>query len=79
MPSCIFPNLATLFNLPQLNIMKDEINKLTEAQSKELLDVVLHNYEVSVYAENYTEKMLLAEKLGTLKNKIETLAKSNNQ
>ena len=59
--------------------MKDEINKLTEAQSKELLDVVLHNYEVSVYAENYTEKMLLAEKLGTLKNKIETLAKSNNQ
>jgi hypothetical protein len=59
--------------------MKDQINKLTEAQAKELLDVVLHNYEVSVYAENYTEKMWLAENLGAMKMEIELLANSNKQ
>jgi hypothetical protein len=59
--------------------MKDQINKLTEAQAKELLDAAMRNLERSVYAEHHYDKMKASENLGFLSNKIESLAKSNEQ
>jgi hypothetical protein len=59
--------------------MKDQINKLTEAQAKELLIAAMRNYETSVYAEEHYRKMQCAENLGAMKMQIETLAKTNKQ
>jgi hypothetical protein len=59
--------------------MKDQINKLTEAQAKELLVAAMENFQSAVYAESNTEEMACAKNLGVLKNKIESLAKSNQK
>jgi len=59
--------------------MKDQINKLTEAQAKELLIAAMKNYEYAIYAEQHGEKMESAESLGAMKMEIESLANSNKQ
>jgi hypothetical protein len=59
--------------------MKDQINKLTEAQAKELLKLAMKYLELAVYAESHYDKMTAAENLGFLSNEIELFAKSNEE
>jgi hypothetical protein len=56
--------------------MKDQINKLTEAQAKELLGLAMEEFRFSVYEHSKEES---AQVLGWLTRKIETLAKSNEE
>jgi hypothetical protein len=57
--------------------MKDQINKLTEAQAKELLDIAISNLEAAIYTESRETLMTCAESLGIIKTKIEILSEEN--
>ncbi len=59
--------------------MKDQINKLTEAQAKYWLDIAISNLESAIYTESRETTMTCAENLGAIKARIETLAKSNEE
>jgi hypothetical protein len=54
--------------------MKEQIDKLTEKQAKDLLFNALQALEHSVYAETHEVKMACAENLGVIKSRIETLS-----
>jgi hypothetical protein len=57
--------------------MKDQINKLTEAQAKELLDIAISNLEITIYTESREAFMICAQNLGAMKMQIETLSEEN--
>jgi len=59
--------------------MKDQINKLTEAQAKYWLDIAISNLESAIYTESRETIMTCAENLGAIKIQIETLANNNKQ
>lgn len=59
--------------------MKEQIEKLTEAQAKLLLDLAMIWLKRSVFAETHAEKLTAATYLGLISAQIETLAKSNKE
>jgi hypothetical protein len=56
--------------------MKDQINKLTEAQAKELLKMAMQEFRATVY--EYDSGMA-AQMLGFVTAKIESISDNNNQ
>ncbi len=56
--------------------MKDQINKLTEAQAKELLEMAMQEFRSTVY--DY-DSGTAAQMLGFITAKIESLANNNEQ
>jgi len=57
--------------------MKQHIDKLTEEQAKQLLELAMIALVDAVYADYDANRMKSAEKLGMLRQRIESTAKSN--
>jgi len=59
--------------------MKQHIEKLTEEQAKALLELAMIQLNAAIYAETHLAHMEAAEKLGMLRQRIESTAKSNEK
>jgi len=54
--------------------MKEQIDKLTEKQAKELLNLAMIFFRDSVYADETSDRMKSAENLGRIIKQIEILS-----